>query len=113
MRWHCLAFVPAPSADTSLVRISATFTRRTLDIIDSKARAHVHDPQRLSCGGRASRCLKRKTPLMRGRFPFFLEGRAVFRYRNGRGSPQKGGCAHEAVSHGETAQITEQLEILL
>ena len=33
-------FVPAPSADTSLVRISATFTRRTLDIIDSKARAH-------------------------------------------------------------------------
>ena len=34
MRWYCLA------ADMSLVRISATFTRRTLDIIDSKARAH-------------------------------------------------------------------------
>ena len=34
MRWYCLA------ADMSLVRISATFTRRTLDIIASKARAH-------------------------------------------------------------------------
>lgn len=32
--------VPAPAADMSLVRISATFTRHTLDIIDSKARAH-------------------------------------------------------------------------
>lgn len=32
-------FIPAPSADMALVRISATFTRHTLDIIDSKARA--------------------------------------------------------------------------
>ena len=32
--------VPVPAADLSLVKISATFTRHTLDIIDSKAKAH-------------------------------------------------------------------------
>lgn len=32
--------VPAPEANLSQVRISATFTRHMLDIIDTKARAH-------------------------------------------------------------------------
>ncbi len=32
--------VAAPEASMSLVKISATFTRRTLDIIDMKAKAH-------------------------------------------------------------------------
>ena len=33
-------FLPAPSADLALVRISATFTRRTLELIDAKAKLH-------------------------------------------------------------------------
>lgn len=33
-------FIPAPSADITPVRISATFTKHTLDIIDTKAKTH-------------------------------------------------------------------------
>ncbi len=33
-------FIPVPSADMTLVKISATFTRHTLDIIDNKAKLH-------------------------------------------------------------------------
>ncbi len=33
-------FIPAPSADMALVKISATFTRRTLELIDTKAKLH-------------------------------------------------------------------------
>lgn len=32
-------FIPAPSVDMNCIEIPVTFTRRTLDIIDSKARA--------------------------------------------------------------------------